>query len=147
MRQVPVIQRLAVVALLALAALALNVTSDERALAAPRTDPAEAAVATAFRAALGNDFQAYLAVVHPDEKANPQQVGQLEKYTFARFVRQASWYISGKDPDSFQVERREELGGGKVKLYLKDVAHPSRAAVPITLEKRGAAFFILSNSL
>jgi hypothetical protein len=115
--------------------------------AAPRDEAAEKTVASAFRAALGNDFQAYLAVVHPNEKANPQQVSQLEKYTFARFVRQAAWYLAGQDADSFKVERREELGGGKVKLFLKDLAHPSRAAVPVTLEQRGDAFLILSNSL
>ena len=114
---------------------------------AARPDPAEAAVATAFRAALKNDFQAYLAVVHPAEKGNPQQLTQLEKYTFGRFVRQAAWYLNGTDADSFQIERREELGGGKLKLFLKDIAHPSRASVPVTLEKSGGNFFILSNSL
>jgi len=114
---------------------------------AARPDPAEAVVAKAFTAALKNDFQGYLAVVHPSEKATPAQTTQLEKYTFGRFVRQASWYVNGKDADSFQVERREELGGGKVKLFLKDIAHPSRASVPVTLEKSGAGFMLLSNSL
>lgn len=117
------------------------------AAAAPRSDPAEATVAAAFRAALTNDFGAYLALVHPSEKATPAQTTQLERYTFARFVRQAAWYLAGGDPDSFQVERREELGGGKVKLFVKDVAHPSRAPVPVTLEKGGATFLLLSNSL
>ncbi len=112
-----------------------------------RNDPAEAAVAAAFKAALKNDFQAYLAVVHPNEKAKPEQTTQLEKYTFGRFVRQAAWYLSGNDPESFQVDRREELGGGKVKLFLKDVAHPSRASVPVTLEKSGDAWLLISNSL
>jgi len=116
-------------------------------LAAARTDPAEATVATAFRAALSNDFKAYLAVVHPSEKSSAQQTSQLEKYTFGRFVRQAAWYLTANDPDSFQIDRREELGGGKVKLFLKDIAHPSRASVPVTLEKSGDAFLLLSNSL
>lgn len=112
-----------------------------------RNDPAEAAVGKAFAAALKNDFKAYLEVVHPGEKAKPEQVTQLEKFTFGRFVRQAGWYLSGGDSDSFQVERREELGGGKVKLFIKDIAHPSRASVPVTLEKVGDGFFLLSNSL
>lgn len=128
-------------------ALALLILSAAPSVAAPRSDPAEVTVAKAFRAALGNDFGAYLALVHPSEKASPQQTTQIERYTFARFVRQAAWYLSGSDPDSFQVERREELGGGKVKLFLKDVAHPSRAPVPVTLEKSGADFLFLSNSL
>ena len=117
------------------------------AAAAPRSDPAEAALAKAFGAALKNDFSAYLAVVHPNEKQNAQQTGQLERYTFGRFVRQAAWYLSGGDPTSFVVDRREELGGGKVKLFIKDVAHPSRASVPVTLEKGAGGFLILSNSL
>lgn len=125
--------------------LALVTMSAASALA--RNDPAEAAVAAAFKAALKNDFQAYLAVVHPTEKAKPEQTAQLEKYTFGRFVRQAAWYLSGSDPESFQVDRREELGGNKVKLFIKDVAHPSRASVPVTLEKRGDAWLLLSNSL
>lgn len=112
-----------------------------------RNDPAEAAVAKAFAAALKNDFKAYLEVVHPTEKAKPEQLTQLEKYTFGRFVRQAGWYLAGTDSESFQVERREELGGGKVKLFIKDVAHPSRASVPVTLEKSGDGFFLLANSL
>jgi len=140
MRPVNLIQRLA----LALAVLAVAGFS---AHAAPRSDPAEATVSKAFKAALGNDFQAYLAVVHPSEKASPQQTQQLERFTFGRFVRQAAWYLSGSDPDSFQIDRREELGGGKVKLFLKDIAHPSRASVPVTLEKSGGEFLLLTNSL
>lgn len=128
-------------------ALALLVLGGASAGAAPRGDPAEKTVATAFRAALTNDFGAYLTLVHPSEKATPAQTSQLERYTFGRFVRQAAWYLAGSDPDSFQIERREELGGGKVKLFLKDLAHPSRAPVPITLEKSGASFLLLSNSL
>jgi hypothetical protein len=127
--------------------LALLFVGTSSAAAAPRSDPAEVAVAAAFRAALKNDFQAYLAVVHASEKASPQQVSQLERYTFGRFVRQAAWYLSGRDPESFQVERREELGGGKVKMFLKDLAHPSRASVPVTLEKSGAVYLLLANSL
>jgi len=111
------------------------------------SDPAEASLAGAFRAALANDFKAYVALVHPAEKATPQQVSQLERYTFGRFARQASWYLKGNDPTSFVIERREELGLGKVKLFLKDLAHPSRAPAPVTLEKVGADFLLLSNSL
>jgi|GEM_PF-3119253 len=139
MMQLPMFKRLLLTVAVLFAACA-------PALAA-RSDPAEVAVVTAFKAAQKNDFQAYLALVHPSEKASPAQTTQLEKYTFGRFVRQAAWYLNGNDPESFQVDRREELGGGKVKLFLKDVAHPSRASVPVTLEKVGGGFVILSNSL
>jgi hypothetical protein len=114
---------------------------------AASSDPAEASLTDAFKAALANDFKGYLALVHASEKATPQQVSQLERYTFGRFARQATWYLKGNDPASFVVERREELGLGKVKLFLKDLAHPSRTAAPVTLEKVGAGFVLLSNSL
>ncbi|MFO0746610.1 MAG: hypothetical protein U1F43_13210 [Myxococcota bacterium] len=115
---------------------------------AARSDPAEKAVGTALAAALANDFKAFVAVVHPNEKATPAQLTQLEKYTFTRVARQAKWYLRGNDADSFVVDRREDMGGDRVKLFVKDLAHPNRAPVPVTLEKvPGGAWGIISNSL
>lgn len=116
--------------------------------AAPRTDPAEKVVAAVLEAALKNDFEAFKKVVHAKEKATPAQVTQLEKYTFARVARQAKWYVSGNDAHSFVVDRREDTGAGRVKLYVKDLEHPKRAAVPVALEEAAdGTWSVLSTSL
>lgn len=112
-----------------------------------QTDKAKATLSEAFAAALAGDFKRYLAVVHPSEKATPDQVGKLERFTFARFARQVVWYLKGDKADSFVVERVEELGGGKVKVFVKVLAHPSRPAMPMTLQEEGGAALILANSL
>lgn len=101
----------------------------------------------AFAAALAGDFQRYLALVHPSEKASPAQVEKLERFTFSRFIRQAGWYLKGDDAASFVIERTEELGSGKLKVYLKVLAHPSRPAMPVTLQEGEGGALILSNSL
>lgn len=107
----------------------------------------KATLGEAFAAALAGDFKRYLALVHPSEKATPEQVGKLERFTFSRFSRQVVWYLKGDKADSFAVERVEELGGGKVKVFLKVLAHPSRPAMPMTLQEEGGAALILANSL
>lgn len=116
--------------------------------AAKHTDPAEAVVTAALKAALANDFDAYLATVHPSEKATEQQRQEIARFTFARVVRNAKWYVKGGDPDSFVVDRREDMGGGKVRVFVKDLAHASRAPVPVSLGALpGGGFGILANSL
>jgi hypothetical protein len=112
-----------------------------------QSDKVKATLTEAFAAALAGDFKRYLAVVHPSEKATPDQVGKLERFTFARFARQVVWYLKGDKADSFVVERVEELGGGKVKVFVKVLAHPSRPAMPMTLQDEGGAALVLSNSL
>ena len=116
--------------------------------AAKHADPAEAVVTAALKAALANDFEAYLLAVHPSEKATDQQRQEIARFTFARVVRNAKWYIKDGDPDSFVVDRREDLGGGKVRVFVKDLAHASRAPVPVSLGALpGGGFGILANSL
>ncbi|HRE90205.1 MAG TPA: hypothetical protein PK095_13810 [Myxococcota bacterium] len=112
-----------------------------------QSDKVKATLTEAFGAALAGDFKRYLAVVHPSEKATPEQVGKLERFTFSRFARQVVWYLKGDKADSFVVERVEELGGGKVKVFVKVLAHPSRPAMPMTLQDEGGAALVLSNSL
>lgn len=114
---------------------------------AARSDPAEEVVGRALAAAMKNDFKAFVALVHPREKASAAQLTQLEKYTFTRVARQAKWYLKGGDAFSFEIDRREDMGGGRVKLFVKDLSHPTRAAVPVALEKTAGGFAIISNSL
>lgn len=135
--------RRALVAVLGCAALALGGS----ALAA-RSDPAEQVVGKALAAALANDVDGFMALVHPREKATDDQRSQLQKFTFTRVARQAKWYVKGADADSFEIDRREDMGGGRVKLFVKDLAHPNRAAVPVALERLpSGGFAIISNSL
>jgi len=101
---------------------------------AARADPAEKVVAAAIKAALANDFKAWLETLHPSERATPDQRSQLERYTFKRVAKQAAWYVRAGDADSFEVARREDMGAGRVKLFLKDLEHPLRAPVPVALE-------------
>jgi len=102
----------------------------------------------AFAAALVGDFKRYAVLVHASEKTTPAQLAQLERFTFTRFVRQSVWYLKDeKDAASFVIERTEDLGGDKVRVFLKDVQHPSRPSVPITFGTAAGGAVILSNSL
>lgn len=115
---------------------------------AARPDPAEDVVARVLEAGLKNDFEAFKKVMSPSEKATSTQLTQLEKYTFARVVKQAKWYVSGSDAESFVVDRREDTGAGRVKVYVKDLVHPKRAAVPVALEQGSdGTWTVLSTSL
>lgn len=115
---------------------------------AARPDPAEQVVAAVLDAGIKNDFEAFKKVIHPNEKATAAQLTQLEKYTFTRVVKQSKWYVSGTDADTFVVDRREDTGGGRVKIYVKDLAHPKRAAVPVALEQGSdGTWTVLSTSL
>lgn len=116
-------------------------------LVAAEADKARATLTEAFGAALAGDFKRYLALVHPSEKATPQQVTNLERFTFGRFARQVVWYLSGDKADTFVVERVEDMGGGKVKVFVKVLAHPSRPAMPMTLQEGPEGALILANSL
>jgi hypothetical protein len=102
----------------------------------------------AFAAALVGDFKRYAVLVHASEKTTPAQLAQLERFTFTRFVRQSVWYLKDeKDAASFVIDRTEDLGGDKVRVFLKDVQHPSRPSVPITFGTAAGGAVILSNSL
>lgn len=115
---------------------------------AARTDPAEEVIGRALAAAMTNDFKAFVAVIHPREKATPAQLTQLERYVFTRVARQAKWYLKGGDAFSFEIDRREDMGGGRVKLFVKDLAHPTRGAVPVSLEKAPDGHWaIIANAL
>ncbi|MCC6625473.1 MAG: hypothetical protein IT385_29810 [Deltaproteobacteria bacterium] len=115
---------------------------------AARTDPAEKVVAAAIKAALANDFNAWLETLHPNERKTPEQKSQLERYTFKRVAKQARWYVRAGDPESFEIARREDMGAGRVKLFLKDLEHPNRAPVPVALETLpGGAYAIIAISL
>jgi hypothetical protein len=118
------------------------------ATAAPKTVPAEKAVASAFKAALAGDFDAYLKTVHPSERANDKQTAQIKRYAWSRFVRQAAWYLKDKDPNSFVVTKSDG-GGSAVRIFIKDVAHKSRMPVPVRLKKNpdGKSWGIVANSL
>lgn len=112
----------------------------------PAAGTPEATVTAAFQAALKGDFKAYLQTIHPDERATIQQKIQLERYSWARFKKQARRYLITADPVSYAVVRRQEESGG-VKLFIKDQTQAERMPVPVRLAKGPGGWGITSNSL
>lgn len=115
---------------------------------APRPQGApEATVHAALQAALSNNFAAYLDVVHSNEKSNATQRTNIEQFSWARFVKQASWYVQGQGPAMrFEVVRRSEEGADLM-LFLRDFVHAERMPTPVRLRPDNGAWRIVTNSL
>ncbi len=132
------------------AAAAAPAAGPEMAAAADRATPA---LTAAFAAALAGDFDAYLEAIHPDERANKTQISGLKRYCWARFKRQAAWYLGTKDdPSSFEIEKHDAAGDDKIRVFIKDQLHDKRMPVPVRLKlvNSGAAkgkWLITANSL
>ncbi|MGM0574394.1 MAG: hypothetical protein ACQEXJ_01495 [Myxococcota bacterium] len=133
-------------------ALTLGPTSDASArrgsgVVRPADDTAEAVLKRAFRAALSDDFEAYLETVHPAKRQNAMQRDAIERYEWSRFREQASWYLTSEDPPEFEVARRTGDGEERVRLFVKDQDHSDRMPVPVRFEKRRGHWYIVANSL
>jgi len=114
----------------------------------PRADPAEQTLEAAFRAALANDFEAYLQTIHPDERSNATQRRHIERFSWTRFQRQAEWYLQGSDPASFEVVRRDSDREDRLRVFVKDKKHGPRMPVPVRLQRaEDGRWLITANSL
>ncbi len=111
------------------------------------TKGVEATLEAAFKAALARDFDAYLATIHADERSTPAQIKSIRRYAFKRFTKQAAWYLKSGDVSSFEITKRQ-VQGNKARVFIKDLAHPARMAVPVRLKKNAdGTWSITANSL
>lgn len=113
---------------------------------APAADPV-AVVQAAVQTALARDFNAYLALVHSDEKTNAKQIAGIEGFSWKRFMGQAAWY---PDPSGRVVVERQNVEGQDVMLYIRDHYNQGRMPPPMRLRRDPAAqgaWRIAANSL
>lgn len=110
---------------------------------APAGAPEEV-VHGAIQAALRNDFQGYLALVHSLEKSNAKQVSQIEQFSWKRFVTQARWYLD--NGGNIHVERRNQEGQDLM-LYMRDFHNAGRMPPPVRLRPDQGQWRIVTNSL
>ncbi len=116
-----------------------TVTQPPVATAAP-----EATVLAAVKAAMSNDFQSYLALVHAEERANADMIHQIERYAWSRFAKQAKWYL---DPAGNVVVDRSKPEGDSVMLYMHDFHTQGRLPPPMRLRLEHGQWRIVTNSL
>ena len=113
----------------------------------PKANTAEATIAAALKAGMAGDFGAYLETIHPEHKETRDQRNQREKYEWARFVKQAAWYVKAADPITFVVARRVQDGDKYLKVFVKDQKNADRMPVPVQLKKDGDGWKITTSSL
>ncbi len=106
--------------------------------------PPEATLDAALRAGAAGDFQAYLALVHSADKQNQKQRDDIERFAWARFSRQARWYVDASG--RFNVDRRT-TEGEDVMLYVHDYFNQGRMPPPLRLRPDQGAWRIAANSL
>lgn len=124
----------------------LSLASDE-VVRSPDAATPEATVQRVLQAGLDGDFAAYLREVHPDRAANEDQQGQLRRYEWARLMKQAQWYIVQPKPLTFHIGRRQQISKTKLKLFVRDQAHPESMPRPVELTERGGKWLVSANSL
>ena len=113
----------------------------------PKPNTAEGTIAAALEAGLAGDFDAYLETIHPEHKATTEQRSQRQKYEWARFEKQAAWYVVSQKPMTFVIARRQPDGDNYLKVFLKDQKNKERMPVPVQLKKDGAGWKIVTSSL
>ncbi len=120
--------------------------ADER-IAAPPADSPEAPIFAALKAALRDDFAAYLDTVHPEHRATENERAARQKYEWARFRKQHTWYIEGTEDPAFVVVLRKPDGPNIVRVFLRDLVHKERMPVPVKLKRSGGGWKIVVSSL
>jgi hypothetical protein len=141
-------RRLVLALLLAAVAMSSTALADD----AGRTDKdaSEAAIrvvlADAFRAALANKLDDYMATIHPDARDTSTQRTSIERYSWARFVKQAKWYLDKDDPTAFEVVKRDGTAE-QPRWFIKDREHADRMPVPVRLMQHEGRWYIYTNSL
>jgi hypothetical protein len=107
-------------------------------------DAAAGVVFAAVQAALRNDFQGYLSLVHAQERSSPSQLQQIQQFAWARFVKQARWYVDGGG--NIQVVRQSPEGQDLM-VFVHDFANPGRMPPPVRLRPDQGRWRIVTNSL
>jgi len=107
----------------------------------------ETAIEALLQAGLDQSFDAYLAVLLPSERENPMQIAQRKSFDWKRFKDQATWYVDGNKAATFKIARKEPQGADKLKIFLKDLKHPSRMPVPLHLVREKERWWVKSQAL
>lgn len=120
--------------------------ADER-ISAPPPDSPEAPILAAFRAAVANDFAAYLDTIHPDFRTTENERSGRQQYEWRRFLTQHSWYLEGSEDLSILVVYRKPDGHDVTRVFLRDRLHKERMPVPVKLKRFGTGWKITVSSL
>ena len=131
---------------LALVLLAQTALAADETIKNPKANSAEATIEAAFKAALKNDFDAYLETIHPEHKETTDQRNQRKSYEWKRFTTQVKWYLVSESPITFVVARRVPEDK-YIKIFVKDQKNKDRMPVPVTLKKDGDGWKIQTSSL
>jgi len=107
----------------------------------------DAAIEALLQAGLDQSFDAYLAVLLPSERENPQQIAQRKSFDWKRFKDQATWYVESNKAATFKIAKKEPQGTDKLKIFLKDLKHPARMPVPLQLVKDKERWWVKSQAL
>jgi hypothetical protein len=138
-------RRLLVAALLIATALSGVATAAE-----PSRDDKDTAIraliTSAFSAALSGKLDDYLATIHPDARDTSTQRTSIERYSWARFVKQAKWYLDKDDPKSFEIVKKDGTDE-QPRWFVKDREHQDRMPVPVRLMQHEGRWYIYTNSL
>ena len=139
--------RSAAVLLIALGLTATAHAKDETVKGPFKEGSPEWVIATALKAAVAGDFNAYLTVIHPEHKSTRDQKSQRERYEWKRFKKQHRWYIVKDKPMTFVITQRREEGTNYKRIFLRDQKNKGRMPVPLRLKKSGDRWYIVTSSL
>ncbi len=131
---------------LTLALLAQTAQAADETIKSPKAGSAEATIEAAFKAALKNDFDAYLETIHPEHKETTDQRNQRKAYEWKRFTNQVKWYLVSESPITYVISRRVPEDK-YLKIFVKDQKNKDRMPVPVTLKKDGDGWKIQTSSL
>ncbi|MEZ4266933.1 MAG: hypothetical protein R3F39_11180 [Myxococcota bacterium] len=105
-----------------------------------------AVITTAFSAALSGKLDDYMGTIHPDARDTSTQRTSIERYSWARFVKQAKWYLDKEDAKSFEVVKKDGTDE-QPRWFIKDREHQDRMPVPVRLMQHEGRWYIYTNSL
>ncbi|MEC8025532.1 MAG: hypothetical protein VX223_16500 [Myxococcota bacterium] len=136
-------------AMLFVALLIAGVAEADEVVTNPASGTPEAAISTAFAAALGNDFSKYLDAVHPEHKQTARQKNERQKYEWQRFQKQCRWYLKAENPITYAVVSRREEGSkpSRVVVFIRDQKNKNRMPVPVRLKQHSSGWKIVVSSL
>jgi hypothetical protein len=96
-------------------------------------------------------FQAYLAVVHPDEMGDDQSVETLRSEQWARFRKQANWYVRAESRADYIMTKMvpAQLSDDvvEVRIFVRDLVHNDNVPAEVLLRRHGDEWRIVSNSM
>ena len=136
-------------ATVAVAMLMGSVAKADEVVTNPASGTPEAAISTAFAAALANDYSKYLGAIHPEHKQTARQKNERRKYEWKRFQKQCRWYLKSDNPITYAVVSRREEGSksSRVVLFIRDQKNTNRMPVPVRLKHHSSGWKIVVSSL